>query len=110
MSHLIRPTNFHPDLYLESQLTASCVDPGAGDHLEACQQTGGGRVVDRGGAVICSGITASNAYHGLYNVFLLLGVGDTASHPLRHTAMVLIDMVAQIQEETSEHDTGELQP
>ena len=55
--------------------------------------------------------STSNAYHGMSNVFLLLGVGDTASHPLRHTAMVLIDRVAQIQEGTSEHDTeGELQP
>ena len=26
------------------------------------------------------------------------GVGDTASHPLRHTAMVLIDTVAKIQD------------
>ena len=41
---------------------------------------------------------------------LCTGVGDTASHPLRHTAMVLIDRVAQIQEGISEHDTeGELQ-
>ena len=27
-----------------------------------------------------------------------LGVGNTDSHPLRHTAMVLIDMVAKIQD------------
>ena len=87
------PTNFHPDQHLESQLSASCVNlEAASDHLGACQQTGGGRVVDRGGAVICS------------------GAGDTASHPLRHTAMVLIDRVAQIQdgktEGSSDHDTG----
>jgi len=75
------PTNFHPDPQLESQVSASCVELGAASlHLEACQLTGGGRVVTRAGALVCS------------------GVGDTDLHPLRHTAMVLIDTVAKIQD------------
>jgi len=75
------PTNFHPDPQLESQVSASCVETGeASLHLEACQLTGGGCVVTRAGGLVCS------------------GVGNTDSHPLRHTAMVLIDMVAKIQD------------
>ena len=75
-----RPVNFHPDKYLESLLDGSCHDnQTVMDLLNLCLESKGGLVVDTVGAVIAR------------------GEADTISHPLRHTAMVLIDKVASLQ-------------
>ena len=77
-----RPVNFHPDKYLESLLDGSCHNmPAVMDHLSLCLQTRAGLVVDSGGAVIARGG----------------GEAQTSSHPLHHTAMILIDQVAALQ-------------
>ena len=75
-----RPVNFHPDKYLESLLDGSCHNTQTVlEHASLCLQSQGGLVVSSEGAVIAR------------------GEGDTASHPLHHTAMVLIDKVASLQ-------------
>ena len=75
-----RPVNFHPDKYLESLLDGSCHNKSAVmDHVGLCLQSRGGLVVDNTGAVIARGEAAPS------------------SHPLRHTAMRLIDEVASLQ-------------
>ena len=72
--------NFHPDKYLESLLDGSCHNKEAVmDQVSLCLQSKGGIVVDSEGAVIAG------------------AEADTASHPLRHTAMLLIDKVASLQ-------------
>ena len=75
-----RPVNFHPDKYLESLLDGSCHDKQTVmDLFNLCLESKGGLVVDSDGAVI------------------VRGGADTISHPLHHTAMVLIDKVASLQ-------------
>ena len=75
-----RPVNFHPDKYLESLLDGSCHNTQTVlQHVSLCLETRGGLVVSSDGAVIASGEAA------------------TISHPLHHTAMVLIDKVASLQ-------------
>ena len=75
-----RPVNFHPDKYLESLLEGSCHNTQTVlGHVSLCLQSKAGLVVSSEGAVIAS------------------GEANTTSHPLRHTAMVLIDKVASLQ-------------
>jgi len=72
------PTNFHPDKDLESQLDGSCHDmPNVLRHVSTCLKTGG-VVVNTAGHVIATCSRESN-------------------HPLHHSAMILIDEVAQAQ-------------
>lgn len=81
------PTNFHPEKYLESQLSGvghdMWTDLARGrveQYMELCQASGGGVVVDPNtGAVIAAG----------------MGTVELTNHPLHHTAMVLVDLVAR---------------
>jgi len=83
------PTNFHPEKYVESQLSGvghdMWTDLARGrteQYMEACQASGGGVVVDPNtGSVIAAGV----------------GTVGLTGHPLHHTAMVLVDLVARSQ-------------
>jgi len=74
------PTNFHPDKDLESQLDGSCHDmSNVVRHVNTCLETGvGGVVVNTSGHVVAT-------------------CRSVSSHPLHHSAMKLIDEVAQAQ-------------
>ena len=75
-----RPVNFHPDKYLESMLDGSCHNKQTViDLCSLCLESKGGLVVESDGGVIAR------------------AEADTITHPLHHTAMVLIDKVAALQ-------------
>jgi len=86
------PTNFHPEKYLESQLTgdghdmwSDLVRERLGLYMEICQKMGGagGVVVDpTHGGVIATGY----------------GTTNITRHPLHHTTMVLMDLIARSQD------------
>jgi len=83
------PTNFHPERYLESQVSGKGHDMWSNlsrcrieGYMTACQDSGGGVVVDPStGAVVAAGA----------------GTVIETCHPLQHTAMVLADLVARSQ-------------
>ena len=91
------PTNFHPEKYLESQLEGdghvmTCGQSWLGlglelarARIEECMETckdGGGVVVDpTNGAVVAT----------------CNGSAEKSNHPLHHTTMVLVDLVARSQ-------------
>eukprot|EP00092_Neocalanus_flemingeri_P104780 GFUD01134253.1.p1 GENE.GFUD01134253.1~~GFUD01134253.1.p1 ORF type:complete len:388 (-),score=106.77 GFUD01134253.1:104-1267(-) len=83
------PTNFHPEKYIESQLNGEGHDMWSDlirgrmeRYMDMCQARGGGVVVDPShGGVIASG-------HGTTSM---------TSHPLHHTSMVLVDLIARSQ-------------
>jgi len=83
------PTNFHPDKYLESQLTGEGHDMWSdlarervGLYMKICKKMEGGVVVDPNhGGIIASGY----------------GTSSITGHPLHHTTMVLVDLVARSQ-------------
>ena len=83
------PTNFHPEKYIESQLTGEGHDMWSDlvrgrieEYIETCQASGGGVVVDpTHGAVIATG----------------MGTTNLTKHPLHHTTMVLVDLIARSQ-------------
>jgi len=83
------PTNFHPEKYLESQLNGAGHDMWADmarsrmeQYVEVCRTSGGGVVVDPShGGIIATG----------------LGTTKITSHPLHHTTMVLVDLIARSQ-------------
>ena len=74
-----RPTNFHPDKYLESVLDGTCLDSQKVlATMSQCEEGRGGLLLDSAGLVMAR------------------AEPDT-SHPLHHTAMILIDRVAALQ-------------
>jgi len=83
------PTNFHPERYLESQLSGESHDMWSDlsrgrieEYMTACQDSGGGVVVDpTTGAVVAAGV----------------GTVKETNHPLHHTTMILVDLVARSQ-------------
>ena len=79
------PTNFHPDKYLESQLDGTCLASSSHllDHVRTCLERGGGVAVSEEGAVVAAVADSCSA--------------PPSAHPLHHTAMLLVDRVAQAQ-------------
>jgi len=84
------PTNFHPDKYIESLVSGIGHDMWSDtarariqEYMEICQESGGGMVVDPlTGAVVATGV----------------GTVNLTTHPLHHTTMVLMDLIARSQD------------